>query len=119
MGEDRRWVAAWERLNASYPNGCVLLNIDHTVIREIVGNWQDKYPHHEEAGEAFVIAILGELLAAKVAHSEWMTGAGVTRSEVDEQLRSPSALSMALLGLVAEDHFIATHIGGKLGKQAA
>ena len=48
-----------------------------------------------------------------------MTGAGVTRSEVDDQLRSPSALSMALLGLVAEDHFIATHIGGRLGKQAA
>ena len=52
MGDDRKWIAAWERPNATYPNGCVLLNVDHPVIREIVVNWQDKYPHHEEAARA-------------------------------------------------------------------
>jgi hypothetical protein len=119
MGEDARWIAAWDRPNATYPNGCVLLNVDHPVIEEIVSNWQEKYPHHQEEAEGFVVSILGELLAAKVAHSEWMTGAGVTRSEVDEGLRSPSALTMAMLGLVAEDAFIATHVGGNLGKRAA
>lgn len=119
MGEDAKWIAVWDRKSANYPSGCVLLNVDHVVIREIVSNWQDKYPNHEEDAERFVVSILGELLVAKVAHSEWMTGAGLTHTEVEEQLRAPSALTMALLGLIAEDHFIATHIGGKLGRKAA
>ncbi len=36
---------------------------------------------------------------------------------IDEELRSEGALTMALLGLVAEDHLIATKVGGKYSKK--
>ena len=56
-----------------------------------------------------------QVAVAKVAHSEEMRGL-VDRAVIDEQLRSPAALTMALLGLMSEDCLIRQKLS-RLGKR--
>ena len=53
---------------------------------------------------------------AKVAHSEHLKGLLPTKF-IEEDLRTEAALTMSLLGLIAEEAVIATRVGGKYGKR--
>jgi hypothetical protein len=57
-----------------------------------------------------------DLIATHVAHSEEMRGL-VDREVIDKQLRSPEALTMALLGLMAEDCLIRQRLSKAIGKR--
>ncbi len=93
--------------------GTVLINVDHEVMRDQIAHWQSMYTdHHAEEIARDVIQVYGEQAVAKVAHSEHMKGI-VPARVVDEKLRSEAALTMALLGLMAEDNILATRLGGK------
>jgi hypothetical protein len=110
-------LAAWQPNHPDYPEGCVLINVDHPVLRAEVEYWQAQYPDHlaEEVGQE-VVDVYGEVAVAKVAHSEHLKGI-VPSKKVDEQFRSEAALTMALLGLIGEEAIIAPRVGGKFRKR--
>lgn len=109
-------LAAWHPRDLECAEGVVLLNVDHPVLRSVIGYWQERYaPQHSAAVEEEVIAVYGEVAASKVAHSECLK-ALLPAPVVDQELRSEAALTMSLLGLMAEDQLLATRLGAKLGK---
>ncbi|WP_433452541.1 ATP-binding protein [Streptomyces sp. CA-142005] len=101
-----------------HPTGLIRVNIQHPALAEVIVTWQNAYPDHlaesiaEEIGDVY-----GQVAVAKVAHSEHY------RSKYDpttiEEMRSSKSLTMALLGLMAEDAMIATRLGGKYGRRKA
>ena len=63
----------WEPNDPSHPEGAVLLNVDHPIMQQQVNYWQEKYPDHLTEGiKDEVLNIYGEILVARVAHSESM-----------------------------------------------
>lgn len=111
-------IAAWMPKDPQCPEGVVLLNAGHPVILDQVEYWQNQYaPHQADEVLAEVHRVYGEVAVAKVAHSEHLRSLMPDSDVVDEKLRSEEALTMALLGLVAEESMIATRIGGKMGKR--
>ena len=112
-------LAAWAPNDPEEPNGAVLINAAHPVLMEQVEHWKAQYPDHvaDEVGRE-VLNIYGEIAVAKVAHSEYLKGT-IPSKTVEDELRSEAALSMALLGLIAEEAVIAPRIGGMFGRQAA
>jgi hypothetical protein len=114
-------IAAYQRYDKALNGPAVLINGDHPVLNEVVRHWQDQYPDtHASAIREEIHAVYGELAAAKVAHSEHLKAMGtILASEIDDQFRSPQALTMALLGLIAEEAIIATRLGGKYRKRAS
>lgn len=110
-------LAAWSPHDTDHPEGVVLLNVDHPVIREVVKHWTDQYADHlAEQIEKDVIDVYGQNAVAKIAHSEKFRGI-LPSGVVDEALRSDAALTMALLGLFAEESLIAARLGARYGRQ--
>lgn len=109
-------LAAWQPNDPEFPEGVVLLNRDHPVVIEEITYFQGQFPDHlaEEVAKD-VIEAYGQIAVAKVAHSEHLRSL-VASSAIDE-MRSDYALTMALLGLVAEEAFIAPRLGGKFGRK--
>lgn len=112
-------LAAWQARDPDYPEGVVLLNVDHPVLEEEINHWQSQYPDHlaEEIRDE-VIDCYGQIAVAKVAHSEHLKGI-VPAQIVEEKFRSDEALTMALLGLIGEEAVIAPRIGGKFKRRSA
>ncbi len=108
--------AAWQPHDPEFPNGVVLLNVEHPVLLQQIAHYVSHYPDHlGEQVEQEVITVYQEMAVAKVAHSEYLRNV-LPSHVVDEQLRSPHALTMGLIGLVGEDSIIAARLGGKFGK---
>jgi hypothetical protein len=111
------FIAAWQPRDPQYPEGVVLINVEHQVLRSVIEYWQSKYAdHHADSIEADVIAVYGQIAVSKVAHSEHLKGI-LPADVIEKDLRSDAALTMSLLGLMAEDHLISTRIGGKYNKK--
>jgi hypothetical protein len=107
-------LAAWQPNDPEYPEGVVLLNVEHPVLVEQIEFFQRQYPdHYADAIAENVIAAYGEIAVAKVAHSEHLKGMHPS-SVVENEFRSGAALTMSLLGLVSEEAMIAPRLG-KLG----
>lgn len=112
-------LAAWAPNHPDYPEGAVLINIDHPVLEEEISYWQGQYPEHvAEAVAAEVIACYGEVAVAKVAHSEHLKSM-LPSSVVEDDLRSEASLTMSLLGLIGEEAVIAPRVSGKFGRKRA
>ena len=126
---DYRWVkeddvepgvaAAWQKPSITEPNGVVLLNRDFEMFEEVVKYWQQQYPDHlSEKIEITVQEIYGQAMVARIAHSESLTrNKNWGRQAVEQKLRSPESLTMAVLGLVTEDYVIANKLGALLSKR--
>lgn len=110
-------LAAWAPHHPDYPEGAVLLNIEHPVLEEEITHWQEQYPDHlaDEIAQE-VIASYGEVAVAKIAHSEHLKSL-LPSSTVEEDLRSEAALTMSLLGLIGEEAVIAPRVSGKFGRR--
>jgi hypothetical protein len=112
-------IAAWQPNDPDHPEGVVLINRDHPVVREEVEHWQGQFAdHHAEEIEKDVVSVYGELAVAKIAHSEYMKSI-LPAQVVEDDFRSEAALTMALLGLIGEEAVIAPRIGGKYAKRKA
>ncbi len=110
-------LAAWQPNDPEFPEGVVLINIEHPVLQSVIEHWQSQYAdHHAEDIAKDVIDVYGQVAVSKVAHSEHLKGI-VPSQIVEKQMRSEEALTMAILGLMAEDHLIATKVGGKYSKK--
>jgi hypothetical protein len=115
---DEEWhLAAWAPKYADHPEGAVLLNIDHPVIEGQITYWQSQYPSSfAESIRDEIIKVYGELSVAKVAHSEQLKSV-VPAIAIDEKFRSEESLTMALLGLMAEESLIDQRLHGKVGRR--
>jgi hypothetical protein len=110
-------LAVWQPKHPNHPEGAVLINIEHPVLEGEIRRWQMMYPDHLASQIAEeVIAVYGEIAVSKVAHSEHLKGI-IPTLQIDRELRSPAALTMSLLGLMAEEAVLATRIGGKFGRR--
>ncbi len=115
--ESLGYLGAWQPNDPDYPQGVVLLNVEHPVIEGEIERWQSMYAdHHADGVREEVLRAYGEIAVSKVAHSEFLK-AHLASGKVDEELRSPGALTMALLGLLAEEAVISTRVGGKFGRR--
>lgn len=109
-------MAAWSPNDPEFPEGVVLINKDHPVLVEEITFFQAQFPDHlAEAVATDVIEAYGQIAVAKVAHSEHLRS--VLPPSAIEEMRSENALTMALIGLVAEESFIAPRLGGKFGRK--
>lgn len=109
-------LAVWQPNDPTMPEGAVLLNAEHPVIEAQIEYWQSQYPDHlAEAVAQEVQSVYGEVAVAKIAHSEYLKPQLSDPERELGELRSDHALTMALLGLIAEESMIATRVGGKLG----
>ena len=110
-------LAAWVAHHPDHPSGVVLINVDHPVLRQQVDHWQRQYADHlAEQVEQDVLSVYGEVAVAKVAHTEHLKSV-LPAPVVETDLRSPAALTTALLGLMAEEAIIAPRLGGKYSKR--
>lgn len=110
-------LAAWQSKDPEHPEGVVLLNRAHPVLQQQIAYWVAQYADHMAPEvEAEVLNVYGQVAVAKVAHSEKLKGI-LAAEVVERELRSESALTMALLGLMAEEALIAARLGAKLGKR--
>jgi hypothetical protein len=114
--DDAGWMATWQPNHPEYPEGVVLINVEHPVLRGEVARYQSQFPDHraEEVAKD-VISAYGEIAVAKVAHSEHLK-AFLPSHVVERDMRSNSSLTMALLGLVGEEAYIAPKLGGRYGR---
>ena len=62
--------------------------------------------------------VYGEVAVAKIAHSQKLMINKVSEQELDKEYRSEKALTVALMGLLAEEMLIGVRLG-KLGKKKA
>ncbi len=110
-------IAAWQPHDPEHAEGVVLINRDHPVLVELVRSWQDQYAdHHGAEIEHDVLNVYGEFAVAKIAHSEHLKSI-LPSHVVETELRSETALTMALLGLIGEEAVIAPRVGGKYAKR--
>jgi hypothetical protein len=94
----------------------VIINLDSPILMEAIKYHQDQYPEvHAEEVQRTVLRTYGEVAVCKVAHSQKLAGK-VSEQELKEQYRSDAALTVALLGLIAEESLIAVRLG-KLGRK--
>lgn len=115
---DQDWhLAAWFPNDTQGPT--VLLNQEAPVLLEAIKYHQDQYPdiYAEEIQKA-VMDTYGEIAAAKIAHSQKLTSR-ISEQELDKDYRSEKALTVALMGLLAEEAVISQRLGRFGRKKAA
>lgn len=112
-------LAAWQANDPDHPEGVVLINVEHPVLAAEIEQYQAQYADvfADQVAEE-VIDVYGQVAVAKVAHSEHLKGI-LPSSVVEEELRSDTALTMSLLGLMGEEALLAPRLGGKFRRKAA
>lgn len=115
---DQGMLVAWSPHDPQYPEGVVLLNSDHPMIDMQIKYWQSQYAeHHADAVAQAVRAEYGQMAVSKVAHSEHFKGI-IPVQIVETDMRSEPALTMSLLGLIAEENDIQTKLDSLFRKGA-
>jgi hypothetical protein len=95
----------------------VVINVDSPILREIVKYHQEQYPDvFAEEVETTIHQVFGEVAACKIAHSQKLVGLQMAQEVIDSEYRTENALTIALMGLMAEESLIAQRLG-KLGRK--
>ena len=106
-------VAMWAPNDPAGPT--VFINTESPLLEEVVAYHQKKYPPHQaEEVQRIVHQVFGEVAVAKIAHSRKLIK-GMSEEQIDKTYRSEQALTLALMGLMAEESLIA-HRLTKLGR---
>lgn len=111
---ERKWhLAAWVPNDPSGPT--VLINFDSPILQEIVLYHQNQYPDvYAEEVQQVVHQVFGEVATCKIAHSQKLASE-LPEEEIDKYYRSEQALTVALMGLIAEESVISSRLI-KLGR---
>jgi hypothetical protein len=107
-------VASWSPNDPDGPT--VLINAESPILQEVVQYHQSQYPEvFAEDVQKIVHDVFGEVAACKVAHSQKLLR-NVAKEELDRNYRSEQALTIGLMGLLAEESLIAQRLG-RLGRK--
>jgi hypothetical protein len=112
--EDPWHLASWVPTDPQGPT--VLMNRDSPILLEAIKYHQALYPDvYAQEVEDIVRNTYGEVAVCKIAHSQKLAK-HVNEQDLDEAYRSEAALTIALMGLLAEESLIAQRLG-KLGRK--
>jgi hypothetical protein len=114
-GFDEDWhLASWVPNDPDGPT--VLMNREAPLLLEAIKHHQMQYPEVFAAEvEKIVKDTYGEVAVCKIAHSQKLT-AHVAEDQLDLTYRNEAALTISLMGLLAEESLIAQRLG-KLGRK--
>jgi hypothetical protein len=114
---EKPWhLASWVPADPQGPT--VIMNRDCPILLEAIKYHQEQYPDvYVEEVAKIVRDTYGEVAVCKVAHSQKL-GKHVNEQELDETYRSDAALTIALMGLLAEESLIAQRLS-RLGRRRA
>jgi hypothetical protein len=112
---ERPWhMAMWVPNDPEGPT--VYVNVDAPILQEVVEYHQAQYhEHHAEEIAKEIREVFGEIAVCKIAHSQKLANT-VAQEELDRDYRSEQALTVALMGLLAEESVIAQRLG-RFGKK--
>jgi hypothetical protein len=107
-------LASWVPADPDGPT--VLMNHDAPMLLEAIKYHQSQYPEvYAEEVEQIVRQTYGEVAVCKIAHSQKLARL-VAEEELDRTYRSDEALTISLMGLLAEESLIAQRLG-RLGRK--
>jgi hypothetical protein len=112
---EKEWhIAMWAPHDPDGPT--VHINVDSAILQEVIEYHQAQYPdvYAEEIGKA-IRDVFGEIAVCKIAHSQKLAKK-MAEEELDKDYRSEQALTISLMGLLAEESVIAQRLG-KFGKK--
>lgn len=112
---DEEWhLASWVPNDPEGPT--VLMNSDAPILLETIKHHQEQYPEVFAAEvEKIVRDTYGEVAVCKIAHSQKLTK-HVAEDQLDQVYRNEAAMTVSLMGLLAEESLIAQRLG-KLGRK--
>lgn len=112
---DHAWhLAAWLPHDPDGPT--VLINRDSPILQEAIRYHQEQYPDvFAEEVTKTVEEVYGEVAVCKIAHSQKLASQ-ILEEDLDESYRSEAALTIGLMGLLAEESLIAQRLG-RLGRK--
>jgi hypothetical protein len=107
---EKPWhLAMWAPNDPDGPT--VHINVDSGILQEVVEYHQEMYPEiYQEEVAKIVRQVFGEVAACKIAHSQKLSKE-VPEQELDQDYRSEAALTVGLMGLIAEESLIAQRLG--------
>jgi len=109
MKED--FESPWHMALWDEPNNTVVLNSQAPVLLESIKYHQEQYAEvFAEDVQKTIMSVFGEVAVAKVAHSQKLRSL-VSDEELRDEYRNEKALTMALMGLLAEESLIAQRLG--------
>jgi hypothetical protein len=107
-------LASWVPNDPEGPT--VLMNKDAPILLEAIKYHQSQYPDVFAVDvDKIVKETYGEVAVCKIAHSQKLV-AHVAEEDLDSNYRSEAALTVGLMGLLAEESLIAQRLG-KLGRK--
>jgi hypothetical protein len=114
-------AGVWSPNDPRHENGVVLLNRQFAPFVELREYWKQLFADHfVDEVQKCIEEVYGEVMVAKIAHSEELrSDPRWGGARVESELRSPVALTMAALGLIAEDQVIAARLRARLGAKAS
>jgi hypothetical protein len=114
---DQPWhLATWAPQDPDGPT--VVLNLESPILEEVIAYHQAQYADiYAEEVSVVVRQVFGEVAACKIAHSQKLAK-HVPTEELDRDYRSEKALTVALMGLMAEESLIAQRVG-RFGRKKA
>ena len=112
---DHPWhLALWAPNDPDGPT--VLINEDSPFLLEAIRYHQEQYPEvYASEVVKIVRSTYGEVAVCKVAHSQKLVSQ-IPEEELDATYRSEAALTVSLMGLIAEESLIGQRLG-KLGRK--
>jgi hypothetical protein len=112
---DEDWhLASWMPNDPEGPT--VLMNEEAPLLLEAIKYHRDQYPEIFADDIAKIVKdTYGEVAVCKIAHSQKLTK-HVAEEELDQRYLSEEALTISLMGLLAEESLIAQRLG-KLGRK--
>ena len=112
--EDPWHLATWVPNDPEGPT--VLMNRDCPILLEAIKYHQAQYPDiYAQDVEEIVKNTYGEVAVCKIAHSQKLVKY-VPEQDLDDMYRTDAALTIALMGLLAEESLIAQRLG-RLGRK--
>jgi hypothetical protein len=111
---EKDWhIAMWDETGNK-----VWINREAPVLVESIKYHQEQYPEvYAEQVQETIMHVFGEIAVAKVAHSQKLRKF-LTDEELRDEYRNEAALTIALMGLLAEESLIAQRLG-KFGRKKA
>ncbi len=112
---EKEWqLATWVPTDPDGPT--VLMNCDSPILLEAIKYHQGQYPDvFADEVKDIVMQTYGEVAVCKIAHSQKLVK-HVAEEELDSSYRTDEALTIGLMGLLAEESLIAQRLG-RLGRK--
>jgi hypothetical protein len=107
LKEKEEFSQPWHLAFWSPAENAVYINTGSEILRKLEDYHVERYPQvHEEDVRMEIRRAFGEIAVAKIAHSQQLKHF-INKDVLDEKYRTEEALTIALMGYISEDKYIA------------